>query len=41
MPVINFFLQQKINEVISYDQSIAQLQEIIAAAHAHNQQPAN
>jgi flagellum-specific ATP synthase len=41
MPVINFFLQQKINEVIPYDQSIAQLQEIIAAAHAHNQQSAS
>jgi flagellum-specific ATP synthase len=38
LPVINFFLQQKINEVIPYEQSIAQLQEIIAAAHAHNQQ---
>jgi flagellum-specific ATP synthase len=41
MPVINFFLQQKINEIIPYDQSLAQLQEIIAAAHAHNQQSAN
>lgn len=38
LPVINFFLQQKINEVIPYDQSISQLQEIIAAAHAHNNQ---
>jgi len=40
LPVINFFLQQKINEVIPYEQSISQLQEIIAAAHAHNQQQA-
>jgi len=38
LPVINFFLQQKINEVIPYEQSISQLQEIIAAAHAHNNQ---
>jgi len=38
LPVINFFLQQKISEVIPYDQSIAQLKEIIAAAHAHNKQ---
>jgi flagellum-specific ATP synthase len=38
LPVINFFLQQKIDEVIPYDQSIAQLKEIIAAAHAHNNQ---
>jgi len=37
VPVINFFLQQKINEVIPYEQSLEQLQEIIAAAHAHNQ----
>ena len=40
VPVINFFLQQKINEVIPYDQSLEQLQEIIAAAHAHNQSQA-
>lgn len=40
LPVINFFLQQKINEVIPYEQSIQQLQEIISAAHAHNQQQA-
>ncbi|MEW6994576.1 flagellar protein export ATPase FliI [Colwelliaceae bacterium MEBiC 14330] len=40
LPVINFFLQQKITEVIPYEQSIAQLQEIIGAAHAHNQQQA-
>ncbi|WP_019027019.1 flagellar protein export ATPase FliI [Colwellia piezophila] len=38
LPVINFFLQQKINEVIPYEQSISQLKEIIAAAHANNQQ---
>jgi flagellum-specific ATP synthase len=38
LPVINFFLQQKISEVIPYEQSISQLQEIIAAAHAHNSQ---
>ena len=38
LPVINFFLQQKINEVIPFEQSVTQLQEIIAAAHAHNQQ---
>jgi flagellum-specific ATP synthase len=38
LPVINFFLQQQINEVIPYEQSIAQLQEIIAAAHAANNQ---
>jgi len=41
LPVINFFLQQKMNEVIPYDQSLTQLQEILAAAQAHaqNQQP--
>ena len=38
LPVINFFLQQKITEVIPYEQSLAQLQEIIAAAHAANNQ---
>ena len=38
LPVINFFLQQKISEVIPYEQSISQLKEIIAAAHAHNNQ---
>ncbi len=37
-PVINFFLQQQIKEVIPYDQSLGQLQEIIAAAQAHAQQ---
>ena len=35
LPVINFFLQQKMKEVIPYDQSLQQLQEIIAAAQAH------
>jgi len=34
MPVINFFLQQSMTEVIPYDQSLAQLQEIIAAGQA-------
>ncbi len=40
MPVINFFLQQKMLEVIPYDQSLTQLQEILSAAQAHakNQQ---
>ncbi len=38
MPVINFFLQQKMTEVIPYDQSLTQLQEIIAAGEAHAQQ---
>jgi len=38
MPVINFFLQQKMTEVIPYDQSLSQLQEIIAAAQAQNNQ---
>ena len=36
MPVINFFLQQQMREVIPYEQSIGQLQEIIAAAHANS-----
>ncbi|WP_448563741.1 flagellar protein export ATPase FliI [Thalassotalea ganghwensis] len=34
-PVIDFFLQQKMDEVIPYDQSLTQLQEIIQAAQAH------
>lgn len=34
-PVIKFFLQQKMNEVIPYDQSLSQLQEILQAAEAH------
>jgi len=38
LPVINFFLQQKMSEVIPYDQSLTQLQEILAAAQAHAQQ---
>lgn len=39
MPVINFFLQQTMTEIIPYDQSLTQLQEIIAAGQAqHNQQ---
>lgn len=37
LPVINFFLQQQIQEVIPYEQSIQQLQEIIAAATANSQ----
>ncbi|WP_448249286.1 flagellar protein export ATPase FliI [Thalassotalea agariperforans] len=35
LPVINFFLQQKMKEVIPYQQSLEQLQEITAAAQAH------
>jgi len=35
LPVINFFLQQKMQEIIPYDQSLSQLQEIISAAQAH------
>ncbi|MGL1958139.1 MAG: flagellar protein export ATPase FliI [Colwellia sp.] len=38
MPVINFFLQQQIEEIIPYEQSLSQLQEIIAAASANTQQ---
>ncbi|WP_426358503.1 flagellar protein export ATPase FliI [Pseudocolwellia sp. HL-MZ19] len=38
LPVINFFLQQKTSEIIPYEQSLSQLQEIIAAAQAHAQQ---
>jgi len=37
LPVINFFLQQKMREVIPYDQSLTQLQEILSAAQAHAQ----
>ncbi|GHE80855.1 flagellar protein export ATPase FliI [Thalassotalea profundi] len=40
-PVINFFLQQKMHEVIPYDQSLSQLQEILQAAQAHAQSNAN
>ena len=39
LPVINFFLQQQMQEVIPYEQSIKQLQEIIAAATANSQNP--
>ncbi|MDO6426467.1 flagellar protein export ATPase FliI [Thalassotalea sp. 1_MG-2023] len=38
LPVINFFLQQKMHEIVPYDQSLAQLQEVIGAAQAHAQQ---
>ena len=41
LPVINFFLQQQIQEIIPYEQSIQQLQEIIAAATANSQANAN
>lgn len=40
LPVINFFLQQQIQEIIPYEQSVQQLQEIIAAATANSQQNA-
>jgi len=38
LPVINFYLQQQMKEVIPYDQSLMQLQEIMPAAQAHAQQ---
>ena len=43
LPVISFFLQQKMTDVIPYDQSLSQLQEILSAAqaHANNQQAPN
>ncbi|OUR60323.1 flagellum-specific ATP synthase FliI [Colwellia sp. 39_35_sub15_T18] len=41
VPVINFFLQQQMQEVIPYEQSVAQLKEIIAAATANSQANAN
>jgi len=41
LPVINFFLQQQIQEVIPYELSLQQLQEIIAAATANSQANAN
>jgi len=41
LPVINFFLQQQIQEVIPYELSLQQLQEIIAAATANSQTNAN
>ena len=34
LPVINFYLQQTMKEVIPYDQSLTQLNEIVAAAQA-------
>ena len=37
LPVIKFFLQQKTTEVIPYEQSLTQLQEVISAAQAHAQ----
>lgn len=40
IPVINFFLQQKMHETIPYDQSLGQLQEILSAAEAHAQSQA-
>lgn len=41
LPVINFFLQQQIQEVIPYEQSTQQMQEIIAAATANSQANVN
>lgn len=41
VPVINFFLQQQMQEIIPYEQSIGQLKEIIAAANANRQANAN
>ena len=41
LPVINFFLQQQMREVIPYDQSLTQLQEILSAAQAHSNAQAN
>ncbi|WP_114325239.1 flagellar protein export ATPase FliI [Candidatus Colwellia aromaticivorans] len=41
LPVINFFLQQQMQEVIPYELSLQQLQEIIAAATANSQTNAN
>jgi flagellum-specific ATP synthase len=41
LPVINFFLQQQMQEVIPYDLSLQQLQEIIAAANANSQTNTN
>lgn len=41
LPVINFFLQQQMQEVIPYDLSLQQLQEIIAAATANSQTKRN
>ncbi|MDX2368312.1 MAG: flagellar protein export ATPase FliI [Colwellia sp.] len=41
LPVINFFLQQQMQEVIPYELSLQQLQEIIAAATANSQTNTN
>jgi len=41
VPVINFFLQQQMQEVISFEQSVNQLKEIIAAASANSQANVN
>jgi flagellum-specific ATP synthase len=41
LPVINFFLQQQMQEVIPYELSLQQLQEIIAAATANTQANGN
>lgn len=41
LPVINFFLQQKMREIIPYQQSLEQMQEITAAAQAHANQQQN
>lgn len=41
LPVINFFLQQQIQEIIPYEQSTQQMQEIIAAATANSQANVN
>ncbi|NMP32914.1 flagellar protein export ATPase FliI [Thalassotalea sp. M1531] len=40
LPVIQFYLQQKMSEVLPYDQSLTQLNEIIAAAQAQQNQRA-
>lgn len=40
LPVINFYLQQGMTDVIPYDQSLEQMQEIIAAAQAQSNQQA-
>ncbi|REL26074.1 flagellar protein export ATPase FliI [Thalassotalea euphylliae] len=40
LPVIEFYLQQQMKEVIPYDQSLTQLNEIIAAAQAQQGQQA-
>ena len=35
LPVLNFFLQQEMRDIIPYEQSLLQLQEILSAAQAH------